>query len=370
MEFTQPAMVHYGRGCLLQAVPVIPGRVVAVVTGRGFARRGHWLDQVIGALQQTGRMAVVFDQVPPEPAVEDVEACLVCLKGAGAEAVLAIGGGSVLDVGKAAAALYPGPLSVQEYLQGAPPPVTGLFMAAAPTTAGTGSEATPNAVLFSRSDREKKSIRTPGMLPRLVVLDPELTATCPPAVTAHAGMDALVQGIEALFSRQSTPFSDTLAAAGILAVDRSLFTAYATGGHMAAREDLLYGAFLIGMAFSQVRLGAVHGLAHPVGVCTGAPHGLVCARLMPPVLRRNAAVCPAKLARLAALLEGDPVARVEALIDALGLGRRFDAVISRADWERLLAYTATAGSMLANPAAFDATEQAAILGEAGLAVEA
>jgi alcohol dehydrogenase class IV len=370
MELTQPAVVHYGRGCLREAVPVIPGRVVAVVTGRGFARRGPWLDRVAEALRQAGRTAVCFDQVPPEPAVEDVEACLVCLRGAGAEAVLAIGGGSVLDVGKAAAALYLGPLSVQEYLQGAPPPEAGLFMAAAPTTAGTGAEATPNAVLLSRGDREKKSIRTPGMLPRLVVLDPELSVTCPPAVTAHSGMDALVQGIEALFSRQSTAFTDTLATAGILAVDRSLLAAFKNGADMAAREDLLYGAFLIGMAFARARLGAVHGLAHPVGVCTGAPHGLVCARLMPPVLRRNAAGCPAKGARLAALLEGDPVARVEELLDALGLGRRFDAVIGRSDWERLLAYTATAGSMLANPVAFDADEQAAILREAGLAVEA
>lgn len=226
-----------------------------------------------------------------EPSIEDAQRGVARAREFGAGMVLAVGGGSVLDAGKAIAALSANPGEPLDYLEvvgaGRPLQNPGLPVIAVPTTAGTGSEVTRNAVLAAKNERVKVSMRGEELLPFAAVVDPELSLSCPPAVTADCGLDALTQVIEPLVSNKANPLTDGLAREGVRRSARSLRRSCEEPGDLAARTDLCFTSLAGGLALANSGLGAVHGFAGPLGGMFPIPHGAVCARLLPIVIEAN-----------------------------------------------------------------------------------
>jgi alcohol dehydrogenase class IV len=228
--------------------------------------------------------------------------------------VIGFGGGSALDAGKAIAIMMTNPGELLDYLE-----VIGhgrLFerasarYAAIPTTAGTGSEVTRNAVLFSPEHGIKVSLRSPFMLPCLAIVDPDTTISLPPSLTAQTGLDALTQLIEPYVCSRSNPMVDALCRDGIRRVAASLRRAYETGSNATARTDMALASMFGGMALANAGLGAVHGLAAPLGGLTRAPHGAICARLLPFVMETNIRALESRAPASPALARYDEVAQL------------------------------------------------------------
>lgn len=228
-------------------------------------------------------------QVHGEPTVEVIRAGLTAAHDC--DMILALGGGSVLDAGKAIAALATNPGDVFDYLEvigkGQPLLSAPLPYIAIPTTAGTGSEVTRNAVIESPQENVKVSLRSPLMLPRLALIDPELTYGLPPEITASSGLDALTQLIEPFVSVKANPMTDAICREGIHQAARSLRRAYKNGADQEARAGMSLASLFGGLALANAALGAVHGFAGPLGGMLHAPHGVLCARLLPLVMETN-----------------------------------------------------------------------------------
>jgi len=306
-----------GRAAELPGVLAGLGSRVLVCTGANPVRHA-------GLLAGLGLPAAVF-QVPGEPTVELARAGVAAAREHGADVVAAIGGGSVIDVGKAVAMLLGNGGDPLDYLE-----VIGSGHAisrpaapcvAVPTTAGTGAEVTANAVLADRAHGLKASLRSPLMIPRVALVDPRLSVSCPRGVTAASGLDALTQCLEPFVSVRATPLTDALAREGLLRAAAGLRAAYADGSDLAAREDMAMCALLGGMALANAKLGAVHGLAGVIGGIADVPHGIACAVLLAPVIEANVralrsrapAAGPAldRYAEVARLLTGQPGASVD-----------------------------------------------------------
>ena len=237
----------------------------------------------------TQNLTVTEFQVHGEPTVDVIRAGI---KAAGnSDMVIGLGGGSVLDTGKAIAALMTNPGDMFDYLEvignGQPLVNAPLPYIAIPTTAGTGSEVTRNAVIESPEQNVKVSLRSPMMLPRVALVDPELTYNLPPEITASAGLDALTQLIEPFVSVKANPMTDAICREGIYYAARSLQRAYENGADPEAREGMSLASLLGGLALANAALGAVHGFAGPLGGMLHAPHGALCARLLPLVMETN-----------------------------------------------------------------------------------
>lgn len=262
------------------------GRYAFVVTSGSEKRAAP----VYAALDAAGIAHSSFP-ITQEPTIAVAQAGVAALHAAGADFVIGFGGGAALDAGKAIAALATNPGDPLDYLEvigrGQPLMVDPLPYLAIPTTAGTGAEVTRNAVLASPEHAVKVSLRSPKMLPRLALVDPELMLSLPPAITASTGMDALTQVLEPFVSGAANPMTDALCREGLARAARSLRTAYHDGANAAAREDLALAALLGGLALANARLGAVHGFAAPIGGMYDAPHGAVCAALLAPVMAAN-----------------------------------------------------------------------------------
>ena len=276
-----------------------------------------------GLLAGLGTPAVVFP-VAGEPTVAMTRAATELGRDHGANVVVAIGGGSVIDVGKAAAMLLANGGDPLDYLEvigaGRKIATPAAPCVAVPTTAGTGAEVTANAVLASPSHGIKASLRSPMMIPRLALVDPELTISCPPWVTAASGIDALTQCLEPLVSSRATPLTDGLAAEGLRRSARGLRAAYADGDDIDARTDMAMCSLLGGIALTNAKLGAIHGLAGVIGGTTNIPHGVACAALLIPVVEANVRVLSAsqpghpvldRYAEAAKLLTGRTDASIE-----------------------------------------------------------
>src|SRR5947207_1536172 len=305
-----------GRAAELPGVVAGLGSRVLVCTGANPARHR-------GLLAGLGLPAVMFT-VAAEPTVELARACVAAAREHGADVVAAVGGGSVLDLGKAAAMLLGNGGDPLDYLEviGSSRKITqpSVPCVAVPTTAGTGAEVTANAVLASPEHGLKASLRSPLMIPRVALVDPELTVSCPPPVTAASGLDALTQCLEPFVSVRATPLTDGLAREGLRRAATGLRAAHADGADLAARTDMAMCALLGGMALANAKLGAVHGLAGVIGGMADVPHGMACAALLAPVIEANVRALRSappgsraldRYAEAARLLTGKPGASVE-----------------------------------------------------------
>ena len=279
--------IIFGAGVINQVPSLLRefGTHVLVVTGsRSLRSTPHW-QRLTQGLAAAGIQWREF-RVEGEPSPQLIDAAVTAHQAGGIQAVLGIGGGSVLDAAKAIAGLLPRGNSVMDYLEGVGPelPYHGpsLPFIAVPTTAGTGSEATKNAVLSVHGKNGfKKSFRHELLVPRYAVLDPDLLASCPPDLIAANGMDALTQLLESYVSSRANPFSDALALSGLEIVRDGLLPWYLQEeGAAEGRAAMAYGALLSGITLAQVGLGSVHGLASPLGAYFPIPHGVVCGTLV------------------------------------------------------------------------------------------
>ncbi|MGE5489082.1 MAG: iron-containing alcohol dehydrogenase [bacterium] len=315
-------------------------------------------------------------QVAGEPTVDLVRKGVDAARAAGCDVVVSIGGGSVLDAGKAIAALLANPGDPLDYLEvigrGLPLSQPSVPFVAVPTTAGSGTEVTKNAVLASPEHGVKASLRSPHMLPRLAIVDPELTATMPPAVTASTGLDALTQLIEPYVSARANSMTDMFCLEGIARVAGSLRRAYVDGADMAARTDMSFATLLGGMALANAGLGAVHGFASAIGGAFRAPHGAVCAALLPHVTRINIralrerapdAAALDRYAKIAGILTHSPeaspedaVTAISQICEALCITPLSTWGITAGDVASICANAARASSMNANPIPLTAAE--------------
>ena len=277
---------------------------------------------ILAALESAGCAAVVFDQVREDPPEATVLAAAELARGQAVDGVIAVGGGSSMDVAKVVAVLLGGPQQLSEIYGVGNVTNKRLPLVLVPTTAGTGSEVTPVAVITT-GETTKAGVSSPVLLPDVAVLDAALTLGLPAAVTAMTGVDAMVHAIEAYTSRhQKNPLSDNLARAALRLLSQNIRTAVGNGQDMQARESMLLGACLAGQAFANAPVAAVHALAYPLGGHYHIPHGLSNSLVLPSVLSFNAPAAAGQYAELAELVAGEPIAgsdeaKTHALIDTL-----------------------------------------------------
>src|SRR5262245_26642329 len=287
-EFATAGRVVFGAGSSrdLAAVARELGRHALVVTGKSSDRAADLVSQLALA-----GIAVTSTAVAGEPDVALVDRGRTLAREAGCDVVIGIGGGSAIDAAKAIAALAAndgGPLDYLEVIgRGQPLTRPSLPCVAVPTTAGTGSEATRNAVLGAPDARVKVSMRHASMLPRVALVDPDLTVPLPSSLTAATGLDALAQLVEPYVSSRANPMTDAICVEGIRLASEALPAAVRDGGDRRARASMALASLWSGMALANAALGAVHGFAGPVGGRFGAPHGAVCAALLPHVMAAN-----------------------------------------------------------------------------------
>ncbi len=343
---TLPPDTRLGRGVSLQLLTLCEsfGPKGCLVCGHSQVRSGN-LDRI----QQgdSGGVDVrVWLHPGDEPTLAHLDDLLSLLREQEPDWVAAIGGGSVLDVAKAAAGLHGAPLPVSAYHDGESIPPSPTAFIAVPTTAGTGSEATMVSVLTNADTGVKKSIRHPSFMARLILLDPDLLGTCPPNVLAASGMDALTQAIESYCSKGASWLTDTLALQALAHIHGSLKRAYY--GDNGAFDELMTGSYLAGLALSNARLGLVHGLAHPLGARFHAPHGLVCAVCLPYVLEYNKDVIPEKYMRMSEVVGEDLLGYIRTLGGRLQLQSPFTGKTLR-DPDAVVDEILASGSTKANP---------------------
>jgi alcohol dehydrogenase class IV len=380
-EFATAARIIFGSGSLLEIGSLVAGlgRRAFVVAG-GTSLRA---DPLLEFLAKQQISYAVFN-VLGEPTVDLVRQGVQQAIRENCDFVIGMGGGSVLDTGKAIAALLTNGGDPLDYLE-----VIGRGRAftqpaapyiAIPTTAGTGAEVTRNAVLGSPEHRLKVSLRSPHMLPRLALIDPELTLTMPPPVTASTGLDALTQLIEPYVSPKANPLTDALCLDGIHRVARSLRQAYTNGDDLTAREDMALASLFGGLALANAKLGAVHGFAGVFGGMFDSPHGAVCAALLPHVMlvnvkalwqRQPEGEALSRYDEVAQILTGDPdatamdgVVWVEKLCADLQIPALGAYGLTPADFPELIDQAAKASSMQGNPIKLTQAEMEEILKQA------
>jgi alcohol dehydrogenase class IV len=310
-EFATATRIIFGAGTLREVGPIAAemGHRALVVTGRSVDRAGRLLDGLAGE----GIGLTVFS-VDGEPTTEVARRGTAQARETACNLVVGFGGGSALDAGKAIAALLTNDGDPMDYLEvigeGKPlrqPPAPYI---AIPTTAGTGAEVTRNAVLAAPEHRVKVSLRSPLMLPRLALVDPELTYDLPPEVTASTGLDALTQVMEPYVSNKTNPLTDALCREGMRRAGRSLRRAYEQGDDAAAREDMAIVSLFGGLALANAKLGAVHGFAGPLGGMFPGPHGAICARLLPYVMETNVRALKERAPESPTLVRYDEIAQI------------------------------------------------------------
>lgn len=259
---------------------------IFIVTDPGIVKVGL-VDILEKNLKEADLDFARFDQVEPDPPYETVQAVLNEIKAFQPDVIIGFGGGSAQDISKAAAVLATNEGPVEKYFGTNLIPKKGLPLVLIPTTAGTGSESTPIAILSDVHEKLKKGIVSPYLLPSLALLDPELTLGLPPAITAATGMDALIHAVEAYTSVNANPTSDMYALEAIQLIVNNLRTAYASGGNIAAREAMMRGSLLAGIAFAIAGVGAVHAFAYPIGAEFHIPHGVANSIMFVPVMEFN-----------------------------------------------------------------------------------
>jgi alcohol dehydrogenase class IV len=286
-----------------------------LVTDQG-VREAGLVDQPVKLLTEAGVELKLVKDVPAEPEIGQVEEILQACRKLGCAMVIGIGGGSVMDTAKILAALIPNDLNLKDLLAGKNISQKGLPTLMAPTTAGTGSEATPNAIVTLPEQGLKMGIVSSFLMVDWVILDPGLTVKLPPAITASTGIDALAHALECYISKKANPFSDTLALAAIRLICGSIRRAYSRGDDLQARHNMLLGSFYGGMCIATSGTTAVHALAYPLGGKYKIPHGVSNAMLLPHVMEFNQDLIGEQLLKVAGAMGLDVAASSqESLID-------------------------------------------------------
>ena len=379
-EFATAGSILFGEGRAADVggIAAALGRRALLVRGRG----DHAAD-CIGGMREMGLVAAEF-RAAGEPRVADAMEAVRVARDQDCDLVVGVGGGSTIDLGKAVAALLTNPGPPTRYLEvvgdGEPLGTPPAPFVAVPTTAGTGAEVTRNAVLGVPEEGVKVSLRSPLMLPTVAVVDPLLTHSMPPEVTASTGLDALTQCIEPFVGAEANPLTDGIAREGIRAAAASLRRAYHAGDRE-ARVDMSIASLCGGLALANARLGAVHGIAGPLGGLLPVPHGVACGRLLAPVMETNiralrdrAPGAPAlsRFAEVARLLTGRPEARpeegvawVRALVEELRLSSLRDYGLDEAVTAKVVPRALRASSMRGNPLRLSGAELTEILHAAG-----
>ena len=310
-EFSTAGRIAFGPGVSDQIPDLIAGfgKRAFLVLGGTPGRFGRILDQ----LASRGIACESF-RVTGEPTTDVAQEATTSARNMATEVVVALGGGSVLDTGKAVAALLTNEGDLSDYLEivgkGRPLRKPAAPCLAVPTTAGTGAEVTFNAVLGVPDQHVKVSMRSPLLLPRWAIVDPLLTHSMPPELTASTGLDALTQLIEAFVSNKANPLTDGVCREGLQRAARSLRRAFENGGDADAREDMSLASLFSGMALANAKLGAVHGFAGPLGGLTSAPHGVICGKLLPYVMQANVRALQNRAPDSPTLARFDEIARI------------------------------------------------------------
>ncbi len=370
-DFFSPQQIVFGWGRRNEAGELAKtlGRRAFVVNGSQTLAAGGVLNEITDSLRTAGLEVVELVTISREPEVADVDAAVGAIlkyQPVAGDFVLGLGGGAAMDLSKAVAALATNRQgrSVKDFLEGVgaglkiehePLPLMVL-----PTTAGTGSEATKNAVISCYDPPFKKSLRSAKMVPNVVLVDPELTVSVPPLITAHTGMDAITQLIESFLSRRAKPIPQALCLAGLKNAVPALIEAERNPDSRPARETMSHAALLSGMALANSGLGLAHGVAAALGVHCRVPHGLACAVMLPTAIRINADVCEDRLPELASALTGkvieDPetakrvcMETIESLAEAVGIPRRLSEIGVTADQIPALVQSSRGNSMSGNP---------------------
>jgi len=310
-EFATATKIIFGEGTLREAGAAANGfgQRALVVTGCDAKRAGPLLE----ILHKAGVRAATFS-VTGEPELSTIKQGTTFAKKDNCDFVVALGGGSVIDAAKAIAAMMANDGELLDYLEiigrGKTLSKPSVPFIAIPTTAGTGAEVTRNSVLASPQHKLKVSLRSPLMLPKIALVDPELTYDLPPAITASTGLDALTQLIEPFVCSRANPMTDGLCVEGIRRATRSLRAAFRDGKNKSAREDMAVASLFGGLALANAGLGAVHGFAGPIGGSFSAPHGAICAALLPHVMAQNISALRQRAPGGEALWRYDEVARL------------------------------------------------------------
>lgn len=343
-----PAITISGKGRVDDLKTILPlfGKSL-IVHGRSFTEKKQYrlleydLGRDIACYQYNGK----------EPTINDVKALLSILKQGDYKCVAAIGGGSVIDVAKAAAGLVNAESEPEYYMNGSLEK-PGIPFIAIPTTAGSGAEATINAVIINEKTKKKLSIRDDSLLARYVILDHELIEGCPRDVIANSGMDAISQAIESYFSKSSNWLTEQYALKGFELMVKNLENAYLNldkfDNHQITFRNIMTGSHLIGVALTNSRLGVIHGLAHPLGAIYGIPHGQVCALSIIPALEINKQHAPEKYNKLSEICGADLIRQIDYLIRHLNISNPFKGlqILNHHD---IIDSTLQSGSTAANP---------------------
>jgi len=380
-EFATANRIIFGNGTIKQigAISKSIGHSAMVVCGKNIHRAEPLFEQ----LNSTGIEFITF-QIKDEPTIAVVCEGVQIARKEKCDLVIGFGGGSALDAGKVIAAMITNSSDLLDYMEvigngktisNRPAPYIAI-----PTTSGTGAEVTRNAVLKSTEHLVKVSMRSPMMLPDLAIVDPKLTHTMPPAVTASTGLDAFTQLMEAFVSNKANPLTDSLCREGMRRAARSLQRAYENGSDKSAREDMSIASLFGGLALANARLGAVHGFAGPIGGMFPAPHGAVCARLLPYVMETNIRALKSRnpgspiLSRfdeVAKILTGNNSASTEnglefvhSLCDILNVPHLSEFGLTEMDFPVIIEKSQKASSMRGNPVELTDEELAGILGRA------
>ena len=365
-KLAMPQSVVFGINAMEKLDSLIPAGARVLTVSGASARKNGTLERIKSLLNK--HEIAFYDQVLAEPTIQQLDEVRNVLRDFNGNAVLAVGGGSALDIGKVAAAAAGSELAAAEFFfNRAAMPSKGCFMAALPTTAGTGAEVTPNGVFTDKESNIKQSIRGGTILPQLAVVDPALCVSCPAQVTAASALDALTQGVESYISRNANNATRALAMQAVKLIDGAIEKVYDNGSDLAARSDMSEGTMLGALAFSVSGLGAVHGLAHPVGAVTHQGHGLICGVLLSKVLEWNLPVCRTELTDLAnfcgyAAAE-DFIERIKNLLVKFNISNKLSSYGLQAADLAWVVKNSRSGSMRANCREFSDAELTELLQE-------
>lgn len=365
-EFATSDRIIFKPGVISEAGKLVSqfGTRALIVTGSKQERAKRLFESL-----SNNNIKYITFAIPDEPTVELITDGTNLAKDHQCDMVISFGGGAALDSGKAIAAMITNPGNIMDYLEviGSNKPLEAFPVPfiAIPTTAGTGSEVTRNAVVTSLEHKVKVSLRSPLMLAKMVILDPELTYSMPPFVTASTGLDALTQVLEPFVSPFSNPITDSFCREGLTRIARSLKRAYLNGHDKDAREDMALGSLMGGLALANSKLGGVHGFAGVIGGSYNAPHGVVCAALLPHVISENVKALEARepdnhalhrFKEVACILTGlpdasisDGVKWIEDLCQFLKIPGLSQYGLTVSDFKSIIEKSAGSSSMKGNP---------------------